>query len=140
MFRLSSEDEYGTRSEGGRRYLFGLHRFEFHDTLDEEGAMHQFVVEEGEDGADPAVYATDPPTMYEFMARYLAGEYEKVEYEMERSPAHDALLDILELATAQARNGDTGFSFEELEEAGYGDEDAGYEDEMEEDDEGGERT
>lgn len=127
MFRQSSEDEYESGSEGGRRFLFGLDHFEFHDTLDAAGVMHHFVVEAGEGEEGPAVYEADQPTMYEFMARYLAGEYEKEEYEMERSPAHEALLDLLELATAQARNGETGFSFEELEEAGYEDEEYEYE-------------
>jgi DNA-directed RNA polymerase specialized sigma24 family protein len=122
MFRQSSGDEYDTSSEGGRRYLFGIAHYEFHDTLDEQGRMHQFVVEAGEEEEEPRVYETDPPTMYELMARYLAGEYEKEEYEMERSPAQEALLDALELATARARSGDTGFTFDDLEEIDYDDE------------------
>lgn len=121
MFRRSSGDEYASSSQGGRRYLFGIARYEFHDTLDEQGRMHQFVVE-GDEEDEPAVYETDPPTMYEFMARYLAGEYEKEEYEMERSPAQEALLDALELATARARSGDTGFVFDDLDEGDYDDE------------------
>jgi hypothetical protein len=60
------------------------------------------------------VYETDRETMYELMARYLAGEYEKAEYEMERSPAHEALLDTLEIAAARARAGETEFSFDDL--------------------------
>jgi len=53
--------------------------------------------------------------MYEFMARYLAGEYEKSEYELERSPAQEALLDTLEIAAARARSGETEREFDDLD-------------------------
>jgi hypothetical protein len=78
--------------------------------------MHHFVVESpgARAEADAPVYEIDRETMYELMARYLAGEYEKVEYDMERSPAHEALLDTLEIATARARSGESEFSFDDL--------------------------
>ncbi|MBV9773752.1 MAG: hypothetical protein JO040_07375, partial [Gemmatimonadetes bacterium] len=96
-----------------------------------------FVVEAGEAEEDePRVYETDPATMYEFMARYLAGEYEKEEYEMERSPAQEALLDALELATARARSGDTDFAFDDLDEGDYDDEPFEDEEGFEEDEDG----
>ena len=119
MFKQCTEDEYAQGSEGGTRYLFALDGFEFHDTMDEEGRLHHFVLESGEDEEEPAIYEADQPTMYELMARYLAGEYEKEAYELERSPAHEALLDLLELATARSRSGDSGFSLDELEEGEY---------------------
>jgi hypothetical protein len=114
MFRLSSESEHETRSQGGTRYLFALGHYECHDTMDGEGELHHFVVDTGGDGAESPVYETDRATMYELMARYLAGEYEKREYEMERSPAHEALLDTLEIAAARARAGESEFSFDDL--------------------------
>lgn len=123
MFRERSEDEYERGSEGGRRHLFALAGFTFQDALDAEGRMRHFVLEaerEGEDDARP--YEADRATMYELMARYLAGEYEKAEYGMERSPAHEALLDLLEIATARARSGDGDFSLDELEGAGLDEE------------------
>lgn len=49
------------------------------------------------------------------MARFLAGEYEKREYRMERSPAQDALLDTLEIAAARARAGEETFVFDDLD-------------------------
>lgn len=33
---------------------------------------------------------------------------------MERSPAHEALLDTLEIASARARSGESEFSFDDL--------------------------
>lgn len=135
MFRQSSETEYGDRSEGGARFLFGLDGFEVHDTLDAEGVFHHFVLAagEGEDEDEAAVYETDRETTYELMARYLAGLYEKEEYEMERSPAHDALLDVLELATARARTGDSEFTLDDLEDDEVNEDD--FEEEFEDDDE-----
>lgn len=114
MFRLSSESEHEARSQGGTRYLFALGHYECHDTMDGEGELHHFVVDTGGAGAETAVYETDRATMYELMARYLAGEYEKREYDMERSPAHEALLDTLEIAGARARAGESEFSFDDL--------------------------
>ena len=117
MFRLSSESEHETRSQGGTRYLFALGHYECHDTMDGEGELHHFVVDTGGDGAESPVYETDRATMYELMARYLAGEYEKREYRLERSPAQDALLDTLEIAAARARGGETTFVFDDLDAA-----------------------
>lgn len=114
MFRLSSEEEYQEASEGGTRHLFALGYFEFHDTLDGEGRLRHFVLETGDDAG---VFEAGREVMYEFMARYLAGLYEKEEYEMERSPAHEALLDNLELAAARARSGEADFSLDDLEAA-----------------------
>jgi hypothetical protein len=114
MFRKSSEDEHEQKSQGGTRYLFALGHFECHDAMDGEGELHHFVVETGGATTDDPVYETDRVTMYELMARYLAGEYEKREYEMERSPAHEALLDMLEIAAARARAGESEFSFDDL--------------------------
>lgn len=128
MFRLSTEAEHEELSEGGTRYLFRLDHFEFRDTLDGHGYLRFFVVEQGEPA--PSYYETDQEAMYEFMARYLAGLFEKTHYEMERSPTHAALMDVMELATARARSGDPGFSFEEADPLD-GEDDA---DELEDDD------
>ncbi len=114
MFRKSSEDEHEQSSQGGTRYLFALGHFQCHDAMDGEGGLHHFVVETGGAAEEAPVYETDRVTMYELMARYLAGEYEKREYEMERSPAHEALLDTLEIAAARARAGESEFSFDDL--------------------------
>lgn len=130
MFRQSSDAEHEEMSEGGTRYLFQLDHYGFSDTLDGHGYLHFFVVEESDNG--PAYYETDQEVMYELMARYLAGVYEKSHYEMERSPTHAALMDVLELATARARSGDPGFAFEDgedLEEAEEVEEPDGFEDE-----------
>jgi hypothetical protein len=128
MFRLSSEEEYQEGSEGGTRHLFALGHFEFHDTLDGAGRLRHFVLETGDDAG---VFEAGREAMYEFMARYLAGLYEKVEYGMERSPAHEALLDNLELAAARARSGEADFSLDDLEEADFDEE---LEEESEEED------
>jgi hypothetical protein len=118
MFRKSPDGDYADLSENGVRHLFRLGPYEFHDTLDEDGTFHHFLLE-GEDPGDGederTAYEVDSETMRELMARYLAGEYEKVEYELERSPGHDALLDQLEIATARARAGETEFTFEDLD-------------------------
>lgn len=129
MLRLSSEAEHEEMSEGGTRYLFKLDHYEFRDTLDGHGYLHYLVVEE----ADPEAtyYETDQETMYEFMARYLAGLFEKTHYEMERSPTHAALMDTMEMATARARSGDSGFAFDT---AGEMEEDAEEADEFEDED------
>lgn len=118
MFRQRTEDQHIASSEGGVRHLFVLDHFEFHDTLDDEGAVHHFVLEfaDDEEEGEPAAYETDRATMYELMARYLAGEYEKEEYDLDISPAHEALLDLLEMAAARARSGEFDFSLEDLEE------------------------
>lgn len=72
--------------------------------------LHHFVVESSDEEEGSRVFEVDSQTMYELMARFLAGEYEKREYRLERSPAHAALLNLLELATARARSGDSGFA------------------------------
>lgn len=114
MFRLRSEDEYAAGSDSGVRNLFSLGPYEFHDTLDADGVMHHFILEPGdEDGS--GVYEVDHPTMYEFLARYVAGLYEMEEYELEHSVGHDELLDVLEMATARARAGESGFTWEEFD-------------------------
>lgn len=113
MFRKSPDGDYDDLSENGVRHLFRLGPYVFHDTLDEDGTFHHFLLE-GE-GDSRMAYEVDSETMRELMARYLAGEYEKVEYELERSPGHDALLDQLEIATARARAGETEFTFEDLD-------------------------
>jgi hypothetical protein len=114
MFRHRSEAEYSAGSEGGVRNLFTLGPYEFHDTMDGEEVLHHFILESAEDG-EPFVYEIDQPTMYEFMARFLAGEYEMREYQLERSPGHEALLDLLEMATARARGGEFGFSWDQFD-------------------------
>lgn len=113
MFRKSADGAYETDSTGGVRHLFRLGPYEFHDTLDDDGSFHHYVLETTQ--GDGAAYEVDRETMYEFMARFLGGEYEKAEYKMERSPGHDALLDVLEMATARARAGETEFSLEDME-------------------------
>ena len=115
MFRKSPDDDYEHLSEGGVRHLFRLGPYEFHDTLDEDGVFHHFVLEAARGGEEARAYEVDTEIMYEMMARFLAGEYEKAEYRLERSPGHEALLDLLEIATARARAGDDDFSLEELE-------------------------
>jgi hypothetical protein len=116
MFRTSSEEQYGEKSQSGVRHLFSLGPFAFQDTLDEAEELHHFLLAAGEeDDAETIVYEVDQPTMYEFMARFLAGEYEKREYELDRSPGHEALLDLLEIASARARSGETDFSIDELD-------------------------
>ncbi len=113
MFQPIAEHEADEKAEGGTRHLFTLGHFEFRDSLDGEGQLHHFVADSSE--ADVQVFETDPLTMYECMARFLAGEYEKREYAMQRSPAQDGLLDTLEIAAARARSGDTDFVFDDLE-------------------------
>jgi hypothetical protein len=115
MFKQSGEGEYEANAESGVRHLFRLAHYEFQDTLDGEGVFHHHVIETADD--DTVAYEAGRELMYEFMARYLAGVYEKEEYEMDRSPGHEALLDVLELATARARAGETDFSVDELDRA-----------------------
>lgn len=122
MFRHSTEEQYEQASEAGTRHLFALGHFEFRDALDGEGELHHFVLDSSESEGSSGVFETDQLAMYEFMARFLAGEYEKREYRLERSPAQDALLDTLEIAAARARGGETTFVFDDLE-AGEWDED-----------------
>ncbi len=81
MFRSSTHEEYRTGSEGGVRHLFRLGPYEFGDTLDEGGDFHHFIREAAAEAeAEVALYEVDAETMYECMARFLAGEYEKAEY------------------------------------------------------------
>ena len=114
MFRKSPDGDYDDLSENGVRHLFRLGPYEFHDTLDEDGTLHHFLLE-GAAGGERTAYEVDGETMRELMARYLAGEYEKAEYDLERSPGHDALLDQLEIGTARARAGETDFTFDDLD-------------------------
>lgn len=115
MFQPLSHDEADQKSEGGTRPLFTLGHYEFRDSLDGDGNLHHFVLDSSETTDEPTVYETNRRTMYEFMARYLAGEYEKSEYDLERSPAQEALLDTLEIAAARARSGETDWEFEDLD-------------------------
>lgn len=114
MFRERSEQHYQDGSEGGVRNLFTLGPYEFHDTMNAEGELHHFIVEPVSDEGT-GIYEVDQPTMYEFMARFLAGHYEMKEYQLEHSPAHDSLLDVLEMVTARARGGESGFSWDEFD-------------------------
>lgn len=116
MFRHTSDEVYARRSTAGVRHLFSLGSFTFQDAMDGNGALRHFVVERGDPGGEPAPYEADLATMYEMVARFLAGEFEKREYRLEQSPAHHELLDILEMAAARARSGDPTFSLAELEE------------------------
>lgn len=112
MLRQRTEEEYEASSGGGERYLFALGQYEFRDTIGDEDGLHHFIREAPGDGADPRHYEVDRDTMYEFMARYLAGAYELEEYDLEQSPSHMSLLDVLEIATARARAGESEFSWE----------------------------
>lgn len=114
MFRLRSEENYQEGSEGGVRNLFSLGPYEFHDTMGREGELHHYIVEPAADEG-PGIYEVDRQTMYEFMARFLAGHYELKEYHLEHSRGHDELLDVLEMVTARARAGESGFSWEEFD-------------------------
>jgi hypothetical protein len=115
MFRLCSDEEFDEQSSAGTRPLFRVGSFVFQDTMDGDGHLHHMVIEQDEDAA---AYALDGATMYELVARYLAGEYEKEAYELDHSPAHHALLDLLEQAAARARSGDSDFSVADLDGSG----------------------
>lgn len=117
MFRERSDALYRSSSEAGDRQLFTLGQYRFHDTLDGDGALHHFVTDTAESEVGPGHYEMDRVTMYEFMARYLAGEYEMEAYSLDHSPGHDDLLDVLEIATARARAGETDFSWDEFDPA-----------------------
>ena len=117
MLRACPEDEYLAHSSGGVRRLCRLGQYQLTDGMDDEGRMRHFVLDGREEGASPDAYEVDRETMYELVARYLAGTLELSEYGMERSPGHDALLDMLEIATARARSGETEFSWEEFDNA-----------------------
>jgi aminoglycoside phosphotransferase len=117
MFKLRSQTDYETRSAAGVRELFTLGQYRFHDTLDDDGAMHHFVTDTAGTEGEAEAYEMDAPTAYEFMARYLAGLHEMEEYAMEQSPAQDELLDVLEIATARARAGETDFTWDEFDTA-----------------------
>ncbi len=117
MFRERSPEEYEQLASAGVRHLFSLGDFRFHDTMDGEGTRHHFVTESNGEEPEEHHYEMDTPVTYEFMARFLAGEHELHEYEMDRSPAHDELLDILEIITARARAGESDFSWDEFDPA-----------------------
>lgn len=116
MLRSRDEDQFRASHDGGVRHLFELGPYTFQDTMDADEAMHHFIAERSE-GGEESYYEVDPDTMYEFMARYLAGAYEVERYRLERSPGHDSLLDVLEIATARARAGESEFSWEEFDRA-----------------------
>jgi len=113
MFRKTAEEAYEELASAGTRPLFAVGHFGFEDTMDGGGRFHHFVVEHGED--EDLYYEADQAVMYELVARYLAGEYEKKAYELDYSPGHHALLDLLELAAARARAGETDFDLAELD-------------------------
>lgn len=114
MLKQRSHDEYEAGSEGGVRNLFTLGPYDFHDTMDADDALHHFILDDSAEG-ETLAYEVDQPTMYEFMARFLAGEFEMREYHLETSPGHQALLDVLEMATARARAGESAFSWDEFD-------------------------
>jgi hypothetical protein len=118
MLRERSAEEYGDLSAAGVRHLFRIGGYRFEDVVDGEGVLHHII---GEDGAGPGgsacTYEVDRDTMYEFAARYLAGLYELEKYELDESPGHVELLDVLEIATARARGGEFDFSWEEFDAA-----------------------
>ena len=115
MLRQRSEEEYDADREGGVRHLFRLGQYEFQDTMDGEEKFHHYILEHAGGSDEIPRYEVDRETMYEFMARFLAGTHEMEEYKMERSPAHDTLLDVLEIAAARARSGEGEFSWEEFD-------------------------
>lgn len=117
MLRERSTDDYGAESEGGVRRLFTLGMYEFQDTIDGEERYHHYILERPAGGASGPTYEVDGETMYEFLARYLAGSFEMVQYHVDQSPTHNALLDVLEIATARARGGESEFSWEEFDNA-----------------------
>jgi hypothetical protein len=114
MFRQISDSDFEEMSAGGVRHLARIDHFRLQDVLDDGGELRHCLLELNEEGEEQAAFLADQPTMYEFLARYLAGEWEKREYRLTRSPAHDTLLDMLEMATARARAGDTDFVVDDL--------------------------
>jgi hypothetical protein len=117
MFRERSPDQYEEQSSAGVRYLFRLGNFSFEDTIDEDGEFHHFIEEAAMNGEPASRYEVDRETMYEFAARYLAGLYELEKYRLRESPGHVELLDVLEIATARARSGESDFSWDEFDSA-----------------------
>jgi hypothetical protein len=117
MFRERSAGQYDDAAEAGVRHLFSLGEYVFQDTQDAEGVLRHFVSSTSDDSGNTSFFEMDTPVVYEFMARFLAGEYELREFEMEHSPAHDELLDILEILTARARAGEAEFSWDEFDPA-----------------------
>jgi hypothetical protein len=117
MFRERTAEEYEQLAAAGVRHLFSLGDYTFHDTIDDDGIHHHFVSDSNGEGTEEHHYEMDTPVTYEFMARFLAGEHEMREYDLERSPAHEELLDILEILTARARAGEHDFSWDEFDPA-----------------------
>lgn len=117
MLRRRTQEEFEAHCEGGVRHLFTLGQYGFQDTLDAEERYHHYILEGSGSGGEQTVYEVDRDTMYEFMARFLAGTYEMEEYRLEQSPAHNTLLDVLELSAARARSGESEFSWEEFDQA-----------------------
>jgi hypothetical protein len=115
MMKSRSHEEYQADTETGMRHLFRLGQYAFEDTLDAEDHFHHYILDGPASGADTSAYEVDRDSMYEFMARFLAGVYELEEYDLEQSPSHNALLDVLEIATARARAGETEFSWEDFD-------------------------
>jgi hypothetical protein len=117
MFRERNPGQYEEAAQAGVRHLFSLGEFVFQDAMDAEGTLSHFVCASEDESGGTSYFEIDLPVVYEFMARYLAGEYELREFEMEHSPAHDELLDVLEILTARARAGETDFSWDEFDPA-----------------------
>jgi hypothetical protein len=117
MFRERQEEQYEDAAQAGVRHLFSLGEFVFQDAMDAEGMLRHFVCATPGVGGATSYFEMDTPVVYEFMARFLAGEYELRELELEHSPAHDELLDVLEIITARARAGETDFSWDEFDPA-----------------------
>lgn len=112
MLRLRTEEEYEATASGGIRHLFTLGQYDFQDTMDDDDLLHHFIREQPGEGEESRSYEVDRETMYEFMARYLAGLYELEEYDLDQSPSHLSLLDVLEIATARSRAGESEFSWD----------------------------
>jgi len=115
MFRHTTQDDLETAAAVGTRQLFALGEFRFIDTLDDDGMIHQFVLESVEPGETPDVYRTDRETMYEMMARFLSGEQEKRDSGSDESITHGTLLEVLGIARTWARSGKTDFAFIDLD-------------------------
>jgi hypothetical protein len=117
MFREREAGQYEEAAEAGIRHLFSLGEYVFQDAMDGDGVLRHFVCATPDESGRTSFFEMDTPVVYEFMARFLAGEYELRELEVEHSPAHDELLDVLEILTARARAGETDFSWDEFDPA-----------------------
>jgi hypothetical protein len=115
MMKWRSLEQYQADAVTGTRHLFRLGQYGFEDTLDAEDNFHHYILDGAASDAETHAYQVDRDSMYEFMARFLAGLYELEEYDLDHSPSHNALLDVLEIATARARAGETEFSWEDFD-------------------------